>query len=261
MPPGAGKAIFSMSANRNSFLTAWILLLALLVPAAVFALETKPRERLDEAPDVSSDRAALSNGAVLFVDYCLGCHGLGLIRYNRLTELGITDRQIRSQLLSSSENVGEPVRVAARAPEMRQWFGIVPPDLSLAARARASAEGSGADWLYTYLRSFYRDENRPAGWNNALYPDSGMPHVFRLEQGVQELAADGRSLAVSQSGRLTREAFDRQMADLVGFLVWAGDPAAGVRRQLGVGVLAFLVVLSGVAYALKREYWKDVKNN
>lgn len=235
------------------------LLALLFVPLTVLAAGSGVL--LDKAPDVQGDRAALQNGARLFVNYCLNCHGLSFVRYNRLTELGLTDQQVKDNLMFTAEKVGEPMRIAARASDQKQWFGVAPPDLSLVARARASADGSGADWLYTYLRSFYHDEQRPTGWNNTLFDNVGMPHVMWELQGVPELNRDTQKLGISQSGQMTPAEFDKQIADLVGFLVWAGEPAAGFRKQLGFWVLAFLVVLFGVSYALKKEYWSDVKKH
>ena len=235
------------------------LLALFFVPCAALANESV---HLDRATDVQSNPAALQNGARLFVNYCLNCHGLSFVRYNRLTELGLTEQQIKDNLMFTSDKIGEPMRIAARPAEQKKWFGVAPPDLSLVARARASADGSGADWLYTYLRSFYRDENRPTGWNNTLFANVGMPHVLWELQGQQELqeAKEGaHQLTLSRPGQLSPAEFDREVNDLVGFLVWAGEPAAGFRKQLGVGVLLFLVLLFGVSYALKKVYWKDVK--
>lgn len=234
-----------------------VLLALLFIPLS--ALGAGAALHLDTAPDVQGNQAALQNGARLFVNYCLNCHGLSFVRYNRLTELGLTEQQVKDNLMFTADKIGEPMRVAARGREQKQWFGVTPPDLSLVARARASAEGSGADWLYTYLRSFYRDEKRPTGWNNVLFNNVGMPHVLWELQGQQELNHETQALGLVQSGRLVPEEFDRQVADLVGFLVWAGEPAAGLRKQLGIGVLVFLAILFGVAYALKKEYWKDVR--
>ncbi len=236
-----------------------ILLALLFIPLTVLAAGTAVQ--LDKAPDVQGDRAALQNGARIFVNYCLNCHGLSFVRYNRLTELGLTEQQIKDNLMFTAEKVGEPMRVAARAADQKQWFGVTPPDLSLVARARASADGSGADWLYTYLRSFYQDEKRPTGWNNTLFANVGMPHVLWELQGVQDLNHETQKLGPAQSGQMTPAEFDKQIADLVGFLVWAGEPAAGFRKQLGFGVLAFLVILLGVSYALKKEYWSDIKKH
>lgn len=236
------------------------LLLALLV-APTIASAAGAALHLDRAPDVQGDKAALQNGARLFVNYCLNCHGASFVRYNRMTELGLTEEQIRDNLMFTADKVGEPMRVAARSTDQKQWFGAAPPDLSLVARARASGDGSGADWLYTYLRSFYRDPQRPTGWNNTIFPNVGMPHALWQLQGEQVLDHESNHLQLATPGELSTTDYDKQVADLVGFLVWAGEPAAGFRRTLGYGVLAFLLVLFAVSYALKKEFWKDVKKN
>ena len=239
------------------------LLALVFVPlvTATAAVAAEGGVALDRAPDISGDKARLQNGARLFVNYCLNCHGASFVRYNRLTELGLSEQQVRDNLMFTAEKIGDPMRVAARAGEQKEWFGVAPPDLSLVARARASASGSGADWLYTYLRSFYRDAERPTGWNNTLFPNVAMPQVLWTLQGEQTLNKEAHKLELAQQGALAPAEFDREVADLVGFLVWAGEPDAGFRKQLGYGVLAFLLVLLGFAYALKKEFWKDVPKN
>ena len=235
------------------------LLVLLFVPVSVFAAGAALQ--LDKAPDVQDDKAALQNGAKVFVNYCLSCHSLSFVRYNRLTELGLSEQQVRDNLMFTADKIGEPMRIAARPAEQKQWFGANPPDLTLVARARASGDGSGADWLFTYLRSFYRDEQRPTGWNNTVFANVGMPHVLWELQGQQVLNHETHELVTAVPGQLSRTEYDKQVADLVGFLVWAGEPGAGFRKQLGYGVLAFLMILFGVSYALKKEFWKDVKKN
>lgn len=249
---GTGKGDFQMRANLKTFLLA-ILLCPVIVLAAGGAVP------LDRAPDVQGDQAALQNGARLFVNYCLNCHGMSFVRYKRLTDLGLTEQQVQDNLMFTADKIGEPMRVAARTAEQKQWFGAAPPDLSLVARARASSDGSGADWLYTYLRSFYRDEQRPTGWNNTLFANVGMPHVLWELQGQSELDHSTNKLKPVVAGTLSSAEYDKHVADLVGFLVWAGEPGAGFRRQIGLGVLAFLIVLFGVSYALKKEFWKDIR--
>jgi ubiquinol-cytochrome c reductase cytochrome c1 subunit len=130
-----------------------------------------------------TEPAALQNGAKLFVNYCLNCHGASAMRYNRLRDIGLSDDQIRRHLMFTAEKIGEPMKVALRANDAKEWFGALPPDLSVIARSRASGDGSGADWLYTYLRSYYRDAERATGWNNALFENVGMPHVLWELQG------------------------------------------------------------------------------
>ncbi len=233
------------------------LLTALLFAPAV-ALASGAGIHLDKAPDVQGDKAALQSGAKTFVNYCMNCHGLSYVRYNRLTELGLTEQQVKDNLMFTAEKIGEPMRVAAQPAEQKLWFGAAPPDLSLIARSRASEEASGADWLYTYLRSFYRDQKRPTGWNNTVFENVGMPHVLWELQGQQILNKEHK-LELSVPGKLSAEEYNKQVADLVGFLVWAGEPGAGFRKQLGFGVLGFLAVLFCVAYPMKKRFWKDVK--
>ena len=241
---------------KANFIKRLLLILSLW---PVLALASGEALQLDRASNVQSDQAALQNGARLFVNYCLSCHGLSFVRYNRLTELGLTEQQIKDNLMFTAEKIVEPMRIAARPGEQKQWFGAAPPDLSLIARARSSNDGSGADWLYTYLRSFYRDEQRPTGWNNTLFPSVAMPHALWELQGQQVLNHETHALEIAVPGQLSQAEYDKQVEDLVGFLVWAGEPAAGFRRQVGFGVLVFLVLLFGVSYALKKAYWKDVK--
>jgi ubiquinol-cytochrome c reductase cytochrome c1 subunit len=132
-----------------------------------------------------TDQAALQHGAKLFVNYCLNCHGAALMRYNRLTDIGLTEDQIKKSLLFTGERVGDQMKVAMRPGDAKQWFGAMPADLSVIARARSSSAGSGADWIYTYLRSYFRDATRPSGWNNAVFENVGMPHVFWELQGAR----------------------------------------------------------------------------
>lgn len=234
-------------------------LLTALLFAPLVALASGAAIHLDKAPDVQGDNVALQSGAKTFVNYCLNCHGASYVRYNRLTELGLTEQQVKENLMFTAEKIGEPMRVAARSAEQKAWFGATPPDLSLIARSRASGDGSGADWLYTYLRSFYRDDKRPTGWNNTIFENVGMPHVLWELQGQQVLNHETHKLELKVPGKLTAAEYDKQVSELVGFLVWMGEPTAGFRKQLGFGVLAFLFVLFGFAYKLKKEYWKDIK--
>ncbi len=232
------------------------LLFALLcLPLAVFAAGGEIH--LDKAPDKSHDMAALQNGAKLFINYCLNCHSASYMRYNRLRDIGLNDEQIRSNLIFSDAKVGDLMKISMQQAEAKVWFGVVPPDLTLVARVRASESGSGADWLYTYLRSFYRDDKRPSGWNNVVFANVGMPHVLWELQGQQVLGEEHK-LILSKPGKLKPEEYDALVADLVGYLQYMGEPIAETRKTLGVIVLIALAVLFVFTYALKREYWKDV---
>lgn len=230
------------------------LIAALFAPLAVLASEGV---KLDRAPDRSTDQAALQNGAKLFVNNCLNCHGASFIRYNRLKDIGLTEQQIKDNLMFTAEKIGEPMGISMSRKDAKEFFGAWPPDLSLIARSRASESGSGADWLYTYLRGFYRDETRPTGWNNIAFPSVGMPHVLWELQGEQVMGAEHK-LTLARPGKLSPKEYDAAVGDLVAFMVWMGEPQAQFRKQLGVAVLLFLGVFFIVAYAMKRAFWKDI---
>ena len=225
-----------------------LLFILLLVPLLTLAEEGAA---LDKAPDRSRDIAGLQHGAKIFVNYCLNCHGASAMRYNRLQDLDLTDAQIKDNLMFTADKIGEPMTIAMRRADGKKWFGAAPPDLSVIARAR------DADYLYTYLRSFYRDDNRPTGWNNVIFPNVGMPHALWELQGRQEMGPN-EHLQLVKPGKLSAEEYDGLVADLVGYLVYMGEPVAEFRKQLGVIVLIALAVLFVFAYALKKEYWKDV---
>lgn len=150
------------------------------------ALASEGGPPLDRFPaEKLSDQNALQSGAKLFVNYCLNCHSASLMRYNRLTDIGLTEEQIKKNLLFTGQKVGDMMDVSIRPSDATAWFGAAPPDLSVTARARASEEGSGPDWLYTYMRSFYRDAGRDTGWNNAVFDSVAMPHVLWELQGMR----------------------------------------------------------------------------
>jgi ubiquinol-cytochrome c reductase cytochrome c1 subunit len=232
-----------------------LLIAFLMVPLTAFA--SGPELLLDRAPDRLQDTAALQHGAQIYVNYCLNCHGASYMRYNRLRDIGLTELQIKDNLMFTAEKVGEPMHVVMRREDAKQWFGVAPPDLTLIARARSSELGSGGDWLYTYLRSFYRDDSRPTGWNNAIFTNVAMPHVLWGLQGEQVMGADHK-LKLVKAGKLKPEEYDNFVGDLVAYLQFMGEPVAGLRKQLGVIVLIFLAIFFVFAYALKREFWKDV---
>jgi ubiquinol-cytochrome c reductase cytochrome c1 subunit len=219
--------------------------------------------KLDRAPIDTRDAVSIQRGARTFVNYCLNCHSATSMRYNRLMDLGLTEAQIKDNLMFAAEKVGEPMRIAASPAQQKTWFGKAPPDLSVNARAR------GADWLYTYLRGFYRDDAKATGWNNIAFDSVGMPHVLWQLQGVQKLKVeehdDGhggkhatKTLELASKGSLTPGEYDRFVADLVNYMVFMGEPARAKRSQIGYAVLIALTILLALVYALKREYWKDV---
>jgi ubiquinol-cytochrome c reductase cytochrome c1 subunit len=221
--------------------------------------------------DKLSDRAALQHGAKLFVNYCLNCHSAAYMRFNRLRDLGLSDEQIKANLLFTTDKVGDTMKVSLDPKQAKEWFGATPPDLSVIARSRAGSSGSGADYLYTYLRTYYRDPAKPTGWNNLAFPNVGMPHVMwelqgerrplfekRTEHGhVVEVFTGGWEQV--KPGSLSARDYDDAVADLVAFLQWMGEPAQKTRVQIGVWVLMFLGVFALIAWFLNAAYWKDVK--
>ena len=219
-----------------------------------------------------TDRAALQEGAKLFVNYCLNCHAASYMRFNRMTEIGLTPEEIKNNLLFTSDKVGETMKVSLDAKQAKEWFGATPPDLTVIARSRSAAgQGSGADYLYTYLRTYYRDDSKPTGWNNLAFPSVGMPHVLWELQGERrpvfekktehghELEVFTGKWEVVKPGTLDAREYDAAVANLVAFMQWMGEPAAKTRVQIGVWVLLFLAVFTVIAWRLNAAYWKDVK--
>ncbi len=150
-----------------------------------------------------TDLTSLQDGARTFVNYCLNCHSASMMRYNRLQDIGLTEAQIASNLLFAGGKVGDPMTISMRPADAKEWFGALPPDLSVIARARSSGDGSGSDWLYTYLRSYYRDATRATGWNNAVFANVGMPHVLWEWQGSRGATLDEvKSVKDEKSGKV-----------------------------------------------------------
>jgi ubiquinol-cytochrome c reductase cytochrome c1 subunit len=234
-----------------------LLLVALFAPLAAFA--AGGGYPLDRSPHDPRDMVSVQAGARAFVNYCLGCHGAQYMRYQGLTAIGLTEAQIRDNLMFTADKLGEPMRSNLSVKEGKQWFGVAPPDLSVIARSR------GADWLYTYLRTFYRDPKTTSGWNNAVFPNVAMPHALWMLQGERrmEVAAGGHGHVDYKWSELSRGAqsateYDATVRDLVNFLVYVGEPHAASRQAIGVLTLFALGVLFVLAYLLKKEYWKDV---
>ena len=234
-----------------------------LISAPVYADENFP---LDRAPDNAENFASLQHGSQLFVNYCLNCHSASLMRYSRLQDLGISQKEIEKNLLFTTDKIGNTMTVAMRPEDAKAWFGAAPPDLSVEARAR------NRDWLYTYLRSFYRDDTRPTGWNNMVYENVSMPHVLwqlqgqrtaKFEDGVDEETKEKVHKFVGYQqvtpGTMSPVDYDSAVADLVSYLSWMSEPTQKTRRQLGVWVLLYLGVLSFLAWRLNAAYWKHIK--
>lgn len=242
-----------------------------LVPAMVQANEGG--FPLDHAPDRANSLASLQNGAKLFVNYCLNCHAAASMRYNRMRDIGLTEEQIKNNLLLAGTKTGDLMTVALSPKDAKEWFGAVPPDLSVIARAKASGAGTGGDYLYTYLRSYYKDDSRPTGWNNMAFPNVGMPHVLWELQGVRTAKFEEEKdphdhekvihkfVGYEQvtPGKMSALEYDTNIADLVAYLEWMAEPAQNKRKQLGVVVLLFLSLLILLAWRLNASYWKEVK--
>jgi len=225
----------------------------------------------DKAPDKSNDLLALQHGAKLFVNYCLNCHSAAYMRFNRLKDIGLTEQQIKDNLLFTTDKVGETMKATLDPRQAKEWFGGNPPDLTLIAGSRSAAgQGSGADYVYTYLRTFYLDPSKATGWNNLAFPNVGMPHVLWELQGQRvpeytPVQQHGHEVEVFKGwkqvtpGTMSPAEYDAAMGDLVGYLSWMADPAKATRVRVGVWVLLFLLVFTFFAWRLSAAYWKDVK--
>ena len=242
-------------------------LLATILLAAFtqFAVANEGGLKLQNANVNLSDRASLQRGAKMFVNYCVSCHSAQYMRYNRVAaDLGIPEDVLKANLMFTTDKVGEPMLVAMRPEDGQSWFGVAPPDLSVVARSR------GADWLYSYLNGFYLDPKRVSGVNNLYFPNAAMPHVLWELQGLKramfesETTPEGATVQVFEKfetvrpGTLSEVDYQRTTRDLVNFLVYVGEPAKLVRYALGIKVIGFLFIFFLAAYALKKEYWKDV---
>ena len=240
-----------------------ILAALMLVPSLAWA--SSEGTLLDHAPIDLHNQVSLQRGAQIFVNHCLNCHGADAMRYSRLTDLGLTQKQIHDNLLFTADKIGATMQPTLDPKIAKAAFAVVPPDLSLIARSRSP------DWLYTYLRSFYRDPTSKTGWNNTVFPNVTMPNVLWEQQGEQalqvsrrmdELTGDTietRKFVLERPGRLTPLEYDRYVRDLVNYLVYMSEPAQTSRRQWGVLVLFFLTGFFVLTLLLKKEYWKDVR--
>lgn len=223
-----------------------------------------------KAPNRTNDLPALQNGAKLFVNYCIGCHSAAFMRYTRLTDIGLTQDQIKANLLFPTEKIGETMKASIDPHEAKTWFGSNPPDLTVIARSRAGHGGTGADYLYTFLRTFYRDDSKATGWNNLAFPDVAMPNPLWELQGnrkpvYSEQESHGHSTQIFTGweqvtpGSVTSAQFDEAIGDLVGYMQWMGEPVQNERKRIGAWVLIFLGFMTVLAWKLNGAYWKDIK--
>lgn len=231
-----------------SLLAVWIL------PAPASWAAGTAAQSLPRAPAQYGDAEAMQRGAATFVNYCLGCHGAQYMRYGRLTEdAGLDGEQVKKFLIHNDAGLGDGMRSAMRAEDGKEWFyQAAAPDLSLSARLRSP------DWLYAYLRGFYRDPARPGGWNNAVFHNVAMPHVLADLQGVYARGEDG-ALSQIVAGRMSSAEYDAMIGDLVAYMAYMGEPARAARHKTGYLVMAFLLAILLPVYFLYREYWRDIR--
>lgn len=226
---------------------------------------------MDKAPNRTNDMVALQNGAKLFANYCLNCHSATYMRFNRLRDIGLTDKQIAENLTFTTDKIGDTMKVSMDPRQAKEWFGANPPDLTLVARSRAAIGGhSGPDYLYTFLRTYYRDDTKPTGWNNLAFPNAGMPNPFWEMQGerkplIEKVMSRGKEVEVLKGwetvkpGVWSDKEFDQNMGDLVSYLQWMAEPGQNNRVRIGVWVMLFLSVFMVVAWRLNAAFWKDIK--
>lgn len=232
------------------------LLSVTITPWCLAATEDVP---LDSVYINLSDKASLQRGARLFVNYCLSCHNAAFMRYRRMaSDLDISEKLLKENLMFATDKPGDLMLSTMPDDYAKNWFGVVPPDLTLVARVRKP------DWIYTYLRSFYLDDRSPSGWNNTLFQNVAMPHVLYGLQGYQRLVTNSGEdagkpvLKLEKPGTMSPEEYDSAMRDLTNFLVYLGEPVKLDRYLIGVFVLLFLGVLLVLSYLLKKEYWKGL---
>jgi ubiquinol-cytochrome c reductase cytochrome c1 subunit len=226
----------------------------------------------DKAPNKTNDMAALQNGAKIFVNYCLSCHNAAYMRYTRLKDIGLTEQQIKDNLMVTTDKIGDTMKAAIDPKQAKEWFGGVPPDLTVIARSRSAVgKGSGPDYLYTLLRTYHRDDTKATGWNNLAYPNIGMPNPLWELQGERKPVYDtaktssGKEIQalkgweVVKPGQMTQQQYDNAVGDLVAYLQWMGEPAQNQRQRIGAWVFVFLLLFTLVAWRLNATYWKDIK--
>ncbi len=226
-----------------------LLVIISLLPMVAFATTAGVTE---SAPIDPSDNSSLQRGARTFVNNCLNCHSANYMRYNRLVDIGLTEKEIKENLLFAGKKIGDTMTVAMNPKDAKKWFGVTPPDLTVETRAR------GVDWLYAYMRGFYKDESTSTGWNNIVFDKVAMPHVLYQLQGEQVLNHETQALELVKPGKLNPEEYSAFVADLTNYMAFMAEPAKAERKSLGIWVLLFLGVLLVLAKKVKAAYWKDI---
>ena len=208
---------------------------------------------LSKAPVDLTDNLSLQRGAKIFTNYCLNCHSAKYMRYSNLQDIGLSAETIKNDLLFTGNKIGDTMSVNMSMKDSKKWFGAAPPDLSVVARSR------GADWIYSYMRGFYRDPTRPMGWNNTVYVNSAMPHILWELEGEKILNPKTKKLEKFTSGKLNAKEYDATIADLTNYLVYMSEPDQLKRKKMGYYVIGFLLLLLFLTIKLKKEYWRDIK--
>ena len=234
-----------------------VLLLLLSVSFGVVASEGV---ELQKASNHLGDNASLQRGAKHFVTYCLGCHSIKHIRYLRIAlDIDVDPKKVLKDIAPEGANIYDQLHSAMNAHDAEKWFGTQPPDLSLIARSR------GADWLYSYLKSYYIDPKSPRGVNNLIFKDTAMPNQLWQLQGDQYAEIkkniwgdEYTNLLIKEPGTLSGGEFEIFINDLVNFLVYVGEPVQLERQRIGKYVLFFILMFIVLAYLLKKEYWKNI---
>ena len=229
-----------------------IIILILLLIQSSFVLASE-EIHLEKAPIDLSDQPSLQKGARTFINYCLNCHSAKYMRYNKLLDIGLSKKDIKDNLLFTGNEIGDPMEISMPVKESKQWFGATPPDLSVVARSR------GSNWIYSYMKGFYRDSSREIGWNNVVYVNSSMPHILWELQGEQELDKDTGKLNIIKPGKLNQKEYDAVITDLTNFITYMSEPGQLKRKKIGFYVVGFLLLLLALTIKLKKEFWKDIK--
>ena len=227
-----------------------ILIFLLIQSSFVFASEDI---NLEKAPIDLSDQPSLQKGARTFINYCLNCHSAKYMRYNKLLDIGLSKKDIKENLLFTGKKIGDPMEISMPVAESKKWFGATPPDLSVVARSR------GSDWIYSYMKGFYRDSSREIGWNNIVYANSAMPHILWELEGEQELDKNTGELSLIKAGKLNQKEYDAVIVDLTNYITYMSEPGQLKRKKMGFYVVGFLLLLLVLTIKLKKEFWKDIK--
>lgn len=235
-------------------------LIALLLLLLSFGVAASEGIELQDANIDLSNNVSLQRGAKHFVTYCLGCHSVKHIRYLRIAiDANIDKKKMLQDIAPEGANIYDQLHSAMNGHDAEKWFGTQPPDLSLIARSR------GADWLYSYLKSYYIDPKSPRGVNNLVFKDTAMPNPLWQLQGEQHAehkktiwGDEYIKLVIKEPGTLSEGEFDIFANDLVNFLVYVGEPVQLERQRIGKYVIFFILMFLVVAYLLKKEYWKNI---